>query len=77
MLGAGAGRLAYDIHMRWGPPLTIAADFNPLLLFVARDVAQGGVVELYEFPIAPRTIADHAILRALQAPAPVRAGLRS
>lgn len=74
VLGAGAGRLAYDIHMQCGPTCTIAADFNPLLLFVARDVTQGGVVELYEFPIAPRTIADHAVLRPLQAPAPVRAG---
>src|SRR5688572_29491714 len=74
VLGAGAGRLAYDIHMQCGPPLTIAADFNPLLLFVARDVTQGGVVELYEFPIAPRTLADHAVLRGLQAPAPVRPG---
>jgi hypothetical protein len=74
VLGAGAGRLAYDIHMQCAPPLTIAADFNPLLLFVARDVTQGGVLELYEFPIAPRTIAEHAVLRALQAPAPVRRG---
>jgi hypothetical protein len=74
VLGAGAARLAYDIHMQCGPSLTIAADFNPLLLFVARDVTQGGVVELYEFPLAPRAIADHAVLRALQAPAPVRPG---
>jgi hypothetical protein len=74
VLGAGAGRLAYDVHMQCGPPLTISADFNPLLLFVTRDVTQGGLVELYEFPIAPRTIADHAVLRALQAPGPVRAG---
>jgi len=47
--------------------------FNPLLLFVARDVTRGAELELYEFPIAPRRLADHAILRSLSAPQPVRA----
>jgi N2227-like protein len=74
VLGAGAGRLAYDVHMRFGPSLTAAADFNPLLLFVAETVTSGGKVELYEFPIAPRRLQDHAVLRQLAAPAPVRAG---
>lgn len=74
VLGAGAGRLAYDIHMQCGPALTVATDFNPLLLFIARQVMHGGAVELYEFPIAPRTLGDHAVLRMLQAPAPVGDG---
>jgi hypothetical protein len=73
VMGAGAGRLAYDIHMQCAPSLTVAADFNPLLLFVASEVMRGGAVELHEFPIAPRSLADHAVLRTLQAPAPVRA----
>jgi hypothetical protein len=73
--GAGAGRLAYDLHMAGDAPLTIATDFNPLLLFAAREILAGGVVELYEFPIAPRRIEDHAVLRRLSAPAPARAGL--
>ena len=75
VLGAGAGRLAYDIHMQCSPELTVAADYNPLLLFAMRQIVQGGVVELYEFPIAPRSLAEHALLRALQAPAPARPGL--
>jgi hypothetical protein len=74
VLGAGAGRLAYDVHMRFAPSLTAAADFNPLLLFVAHAVTTGGLLELYEFPIAPRLLQDHAALRLLTAPTPVRAG---
>lgn len=74
VLGAGSGRLAYDIHMQCAPRLTVAADFNPLLLFVARDVTRGATLELYEFPIAPRRLADHAVLRSLAAPQPVRTG---
>jgi hypothetical protein len=74
VLGAGSGRLAYDLHMQCAPRLTVAVDFNPLLLFVARDVARGATLELYEFPIAPRRLTDHAILRSLSAPQPVRPG---
>jgi len=73
--GAGAGRLAYDLHMNGDAPLTVATDFNPLLLFVARDLFAGKSVELYEFPIAPRSTADHAVLRKLAAPAVPRSGL--
>lgn len=74
VLGAGAGRLAYDVHMQCAPQLTVAADFNPLLLFAARDVTRGVALELYEFPIAPRRLTDHAILRSLAAPEPARPG---
>lgn len=73
--GAGAGRLAYDLHANGDAPLAVATDFNPLLLFVARELFAGRSLELYEFPIAPRTTQDHAVLRQLAAPAPVRAGL--
>jgi len=75
VLGAGAGRLAYDVHRRFAPPLIVAMDFNPLLLAVADTVVHGGTVELYEFPIAPRTLADTAILRRLAAPEAAGPGL--
>ena len=42
-----------------------------LLLLVAKNVMQGDDVQLYEFPIAPRTIDDFAVLRTLVAPEPV------
>jgi hypothetical protein len=73
--GAGAGRLAYDLHAASDATLTVATDFNPLLLFAARELFAGRAVELYEFPIAPRNIEDHAVLRRLAAPAPSRPGL--
>jgi hypothetical protein len=51
---------------------TIAMDFNPLLFLVAKSVMQGNEPELYEFPLAPKTIDDFAVLRKLSAPKPVR-----
>lgn len=76
VLGAGAGRLAYDLHTSCSPAFTLALDLNPLLLLVADRVARGGAVDLHEFPIAPRRLEDHAILRTLRAPAPVDARFR-
>ena len=72
ILGAGACRLAYDIHMQLGTARTIAMDFNPLLLLVARSVMDGGRTELYEFPMAPKSLENFAVLRKLSAPQPVR-----
>jgi hypothetical protein len=73
--GAGAGRLAYDLHAAGDSPLTVATDFNPLLLLVAREMFAGRTLELYEFPIAPRAVEDHAVLRRLSSPGAARAGL--
>jgi SAM-dependent methyltransferase/uncharacterized protein YbaR (Trm112 family) len=74
VLGAGAGRLAYDLHQELKPGLTVALDFNPLFLLAASRILAGPPLELYEFPIAPRTIADHAVLRRHAAPSPASAG---
>jgi len=74
VLGAGAARLAYDVHMRLAPSSTVALDFNPLLMLIAQRVARGESVDLYEFPIAPRGATDVAVLRKLAAPAPARDG---
>jgi hypothetical protein len=73
VLGAGAGRLAYDLHQRTTAAVTVALDFNPLLSIVGDSVAHGRTIELYEFPIAPH--GDAAVLRTLAAPAPARTGL--
>jgi hypothetical protein len=75
VLGAGAGRLAYDLHRALAPQLTVALDFNPLFALAAARIAAGASLELYEFPIAPRSIADHALLRRLAAPEPAPPGL--
>ena len=71
VLGTGASRLAYDFHLRAGPSLTVGVDINPLLLLAARRIVNGSPVSLYEFPLAPRRLDDHAILRQLVAEKPV------
>ncbi len=71
VLGAGAGRLAYDIHTSLDCNTTVAMDFNPLLLLVAKTVTSGKQLNLYEFPIAPLALEDDAVLRKLAAPEPV------
>ncbi len=47
---------------------TVALDFNPLLLLVAKAVSQGERLTMYEFPIAPKSLEDDAVLRTLSAP---------
>ena len=68
VLGAGAGRLAYDIHSKLNCTSTVAMDFNPLLMMVAKAVTSGKKLSLYEFPIAPLALDDDAVLRKLTAP---------
>lgn len=75
LLGVGAGRLAYDLHVRRGPAPLLAADLNPLLLLAAQRLFAGEPLDLYEFPVAPRDIDSHAVLRRLQAPQPAPAGV--
>lgn len=74
VLGAGACRLAYDVHMQLDTDLCVAMDFNPLLLLIAKSVMRGDEPEFYEFPIAPKSINDFAVLRKLSAPANIRDG---
>jgi hypothetical protein len=73
--GAGAGRLAWDVHEALGPESTLGLDLNPLLSLVAHRVAAGGEVALHEFPVAPRSDADVALARTLRAPHAARPGL--
>ena len=75
VLGAGACRLAYDLHQAGTQPLTVALDINPLLLLTAARLLRGERVALYEFPLAPRALGDAARRRELAAPTVPRAGL--
>ncbi len=75
VLGSGAGRLPYDLHAILRPALTVAVDINPLLMGVARRMYAAERVDLYEFPVAPRDLASHALLRTLTAPARAEPGL--
>jgi SAM-dependent methyltransferase len=74
VIGAGAGRLAYDLHQALRPVTSVALDFNPFFLLAAARISAGTPLELYEFPIAPRSIDDHAVLRCHAAPGPAAAG---
>jgi len=74
VLGAGAGRLAYDLHMQMDCTSTVAMDFNPLLMLIAQSVTRGDSLKMYEFPIAPKSLEDDAVLRTLSAPEVVRDG---
>ncbi|HEY7774063.1 MAG TPA: hypothetical protein VIC26_12840 [Marinagarivorans sp.] len=54
VLGAGAGRLSWDLHERLAPEFTIASDLNPFLLTCAQDLIKERKVitlpELYTYP---------------------------
>lgn len=75
VLGAGAGRLAYDLHQQWQPALTVATDINPLMLLAAKKIFKGRNLKLHEFPLAPKDLESHAILRKCAAPEAARPGL--
>lgn len=72
--GAGAGRLAYDMHQDLAPASTTALEINPLLAWSLRRLAAGDALNLIEFPCAPRTADDVAVPRELRAPAAARSG---
>ncbi len=69
VLGAGAGRLAYDLHHKLpGNIDTVALDSNPFLCLVGQTLISGGSLSLTEFPHAPIDAEDVAISRILTAP---------
>lgn len=73
--GAGAGRLAYDVHQALGPSETICADLNLVLTLAGSRIAQGETLKVAEFPVAPRNIAAApGTIRECKAPAKVRDG---
>jgi hypothetical protein len=69
VLGAGGCRLAYDLHLRCKPELTVALDLSPLLLVVAKRVMFGNGLRLFEFPAIPRDAQSACLERDLRAPA--------
>jgi len=82
VLGAGAGRLAYDLHQSWhqhrataaSGALTVALDMNPYLSTITRRVTTGEHLTLVEFPRAPVSAEAAAISRTLAAPEPAANG---
>ncbi len=52
-IGAGAGRLSYDLHQKFSAKCSLLLDINPLLLLAGCKATQGEDFSLNEFPIAP------------------------
>jgi uncharacterized protein YbaR (Trm112 family) len=72
--GAGAARLAFDVHQTLGPEQTFALDTNPLPMLVADRLLRGEAVDLYEFPMAPISEEHVVVQRRLQGRGPAREG---
>lgn len=66
-IGAGAGRLSYDIHQKYTPQLSVLMDINPLLSVISSKMSQGEAINLYEFPIAPLNKDSFAVMQKCQA----------
>lgn len=55
VLGAGAGRLSWDLHVHLKPEFTVAIDSNPLLIAAAEElVKQQNTIQLGEFKFFPQ-----------------------
>jgi len=61
VLGAGAGRLAWDIHNTIAPKMTVTTDINPLLVLAAQQILNGKGLSIYEFPEQPIN-SDHVAI---------------
>lgn len=72
--GAGAGRLAVDVHQSLASVETWALDLNPLPFLVGERLVRGETVTLPEFPVAPHGERDVVLERELRCPFPVREG---
>ncbi len=64
--GAGAGRLAVDVHTELEAEQTFALDINPFPLLVAARLVQGGELSLPEFPIGPASDASVVVQQTLR-----------
>lgn len=67
-IGAGASRFSFDFHHRWQAAYSVLLDINPFLLNTASKVIAGESVSLYEFPVAPASSDDVAVLQECKAP---------
>ncbi len=60
VLGAGSGRLTYDLQREIESAQTLAVDINPFLLFLFKDILSGKSHSLWEIPPAPVTVVNTA-----------------
>lgn len=70
VLGAGAGRLSWDLHVKLKPDYTVALDSNPLLLAAADElIHQRQSIAIGEFKNFPQLGFQHAQSWLLEPPA--------
>jgi len=69
VIGAGAGRLAYDLHRARGARLTIALDIDPLVALVAQQMVSGRSLALTEARSNATEMTRFGRSRTLRAPA--------
>ena len=67
VLGAGACRLALDLHREAKPELTVATDINPLFLLSVEKLISGDSFLLTEFPLHPKLTEYVAIKHSMNA----------
>jgi hypothetical protein len=72
--GAGAGRLAVDVHQSFATSRTFALDVNPLPLLIVQELLRGGDVLLPEFPVGPHSLAGFVQTQRLRGPGELRPG---
>jgi SAM-dependent methyltransferase len=75
VLGAGGCRLAFDIHERLHPEVTVALDINPVPMLIAARALSGTPLSLWEFPPVPRDGAHGAMRHDIGARRPRHPGL--
>ncbi len=71
-LGAGSGRLCYEVVKSRSYNLGVLNDFNPLLLKIAEHTISGNKLELFEKPVLPEKSDDIYLLRKLECPKPLK-----
>ncbi len=75
VLGAGAGRMPYELHLRFNSRLSLLLDINPIPALVGHRVIGGQTIELVEFPSTPVEPTDAATTWALRRRGPPVSGL--
>lgn len=73
VLGAGAARLARDVHVHHHGTCTVAVDINPLPFLVARRMLAGETLELIELPMRPARSDVPCVSRVLRSRLPATA----
>lgn len=75
VLGAGAGRLTWELASRHGAAPVVALDLNPLPYLVAARIFAGETVDLLEMPGVALSSAHVMVDRRLAPPGPVPPGV--